>query len=103
MVYIDWVWVPGDVTVIVMLPTAPAVPAAVNVTERFSPPAKALLDVGAPLRHPIVNETPGPLIVPMAASAVTATVVPAAIGLPFPSITVKLIAPVLGAAGGAPL
>jgi hypothetical protein len=38
-------------------------------------------------------------MVPMAESAVTLTVVPAAIGLPFASRTLKLIAPVFVTAG----
>src|ERR1700719_373670 len=93
MVYTDAVLVPGDVTVIVMFPTAPALADAVKVTESSSPPSA--------VRHPIVQLAPWPLIVPIAASATTDTVVPAAIGLPLKSCTVKLIPPVLTGAGAA--
>ena len=89
------VWVPGEVTVIVMLPTAPALAPAVKVAVRLSPPSA--------VRHPMVQDTPDPLTVPMAVSAVTLTVVPAAMGLPFASTTLKLIEPVTAGAGDAGL
>ena len=90
------VFVPGDVTEIVMLPLAPAVAVAVNVTERVSPPpVVAGGSKGGPdrVRHPMVQDAPGPVIVPMAHSAVTLIVVPAAIGLVFKSSTLKAIEP----------
>src|ERR1700722_593094 len=95
----DTVLVPGDVTEIVMLPTAPELVDAVNATVRLSAAALGGAAPGQPERHPIVQLAPEPEIVPMAASAVTVTVVPAAIGLPFASCTVKLIVPTLVTAG----
>src|ERR1700722_897808 len=70
-----------------MLPTAPAVVPAVSVTTVDWPPRAVL--------QPTVSAAPGPLIVPIAVSAVTAIVVPPATELPFISCTLNCTLPVL--------
>jgi len=76
------VLVPGVVTEMVMLPLAGGVvgTAAVKPALSESPPS--------PDRQPIVKLAPDVAMVPMAESAVTATTVPAGMGLPLVSVTV---------------
>src|SRR6185312_16387887 len=75
----------GEVTLMVIVPL-PAVPDALTKVVKFCPPTA--------VAHPTVNELVLELTVPTEESAEMAMLDPAATGLLFPSLTLKVIDPV---------